>query len=300
MISQDKLSYVGFWWQFRHAGAVRITAERLAEMGYRGVDWKETCFCGDEPLAAQWAAAVRETRLAGLEVPCGVILRSYTDPRTVSGHVADICRFIELCAETGVPCVNTGIGGPAPRDTKNARFWMQPDKMDGQAWDTLRRATEAIAATAERCRTPVVFESVVGNLVHDYFTTREMFRLFDSPFLRLTLDPSHYHLSDNDIPWCVRQWGRAKIGHVHLKDAVGRLSGTGGEFLFPLLGEGAINWMAFFAALDDIGYDGWYAVEFESDKYAQDILQGDPYEAARLSARSALALIARYQGRSQS
>ena len=299
MISQEKLSYVGFWWQFRDPGAVRTTAERLAEMGYRGVDWKETCFCGDGPLAVQWAAAVRETRLAGLEVPCGIILRSYTDPQTVARNVADICQFIALCADTGVPCVNTGIGAPGPRDTANARFWMQPDAMNGQAWDTLRRATETIAAAAEQWRTPVVFESVVGNLVHDYFTTRELFRLYDSPYLRLTLDPSHYHLYDNDLPWCVRQWGREKIGHVHLKDAVGRLGGTGGEFLFPLLGEGAINWNGFFDALDDIGYDGWYAVEFESDKYAQDILRGDPFEGARLSARSALALIERYQRRAK-
>ena len=60
--------------------------------------------------------------------------------------------------------------------------------------------------------------------------------------------------------------------------------------MFPILGEGAINWQEFFAALDDISYTGWLSLEFESFKYMNEVLRGDALEAARLSMRSYKAL----------
>jgi len=57
----------------------------------------------------------------------------------------------------------------------------------------------------------------------------------------------------------------------------------GDTFLFPLLGEGLVDWPAFFAALDEIGYDGFCSVEFESFKYFSTVLAGDGLAAARLS-----------------
>ena len=56
-----------------------------------------------------------------------------------------------------------------------------------------------------------------------------------------------------------------------------------GRFLFPLLGEGNVDWPAFFGALDDIGYEGFCSVEFESFAYYERILGGDSETAARLS-----------------
>jgi sugar phosphate isomerase/epimerase len=56
----------------------------------------------------------------------------------------------------------------------------------------------------------------------------------------------------------------------------------GEDFCFPLLGEGAVDWRAFFDALDDIGYDGFMTVEFESFAYYRRVLQ-DPSKAAALS-----------------
>jgi sugar phosphate isomerase/epimerase len=57
----------------------------------------------------------------------------------------------------------------------------------------------------------------------------------------------------------------------------------GETFIFPLLGEGRVPWKAFFAALDDIGYDVFLTVEFESFDYYRRVLRNDPVAAARLS-----------------
>ena len=78
----------------------------------------------------------------------------------------------------------------------------------------------------------------------------------------------------------IKQWGN-RIGHIHLKDAVG--IPEMGKFVFPLLGEGKVNWLDFFTALNEIGYMGYCCVEFESFSYYEQILDNDPEAAARIS-----------------
>jgi len=79
-------------------------------------------------------------------------------------------------------------------------------------------------------------------LCHDYYTTRPLIDRYDSPRLGVNLDPSHDLLAGNlDVGWIVKEWGR-KIMHVHLKDAVG--TQEPGRFIFPLLGEGDLEFGA--------------------------------------------------------
>jgi sugar phosphate isomerase/epimerase len=44
-----------------------------------------------------------------------------------------------------------------------------------------------------------------------------------------------------------------------------------------------VPWADFFAAIDDIGYQGYLSVEFESWDYYRQVLGSDPVAAARLS-----------------
>ena len=48
----------------------------------------------------------------------------------------------------------------------------------------------------------------------------------------------------------------------------------------------------FCTAIDDIGYEGYLTVEFESFDYCRQVLASDPVEAARLS----LQILARLDG----
>ena len=143
---------------------------------------------------------------------------------------------------------------------------------------------------AAECKVYLVVEAVVGQMAHDYYSTLELMRRFDSQYLALTLDPSHYLLHRNDIPWAIRQWGD-KIKHVHLKDAVGHPGEFGIDFLFPILAEGAINWGQFFEALMDVNYQGVISAEFESFKYMDEVLDNDPFRAAELTMQSIRKLI---------
>lgn len=285
MVSLDKLSYVAFWFEgLKCEDDVRRVARQLGDIGYKGVDFKDLCFdTSIYPLHKMLEFAVRGAKKEGLAVPCCVTLHDHCS-EDWKQNAQKTCEFIRMCAGAGIRLVNTSIGSVPPR--RNKPEWYQPDYPDVQkGWDALKGSLEMMAKTAEECDVHVVLETVYGQLAHDYFTAREMFRLVDSDRLCLTMDPSHYQVYDNDIPWAIRQWGKEKIRHVHLKDAVGSIHGGLGT---PLLGEGNVDWPEFFRALDEIGYDGWYSVEFESWMLASRV---SPEEGARMSYHCAELLI---------
>ena len=96
------------------------------------------------------------------------------------------------------------------------------------------------------------------------------------------MDPSHGNLWRNDIPWVIGQWGK-RIKHAHLKDSAGTPGYDQDTFIFPLLGEGQIEWPSYFHAMDEIGYEGYFIVEFESWFYYEKVLKQDMLAAARIS-----------------
>ena len=69
------------------------------------------------------------------------------------------------------------------------------------------------------------------------------------PRLGIVADLFHMALDELDIPAAIRDQAAA-IGHVHLADGNRRLPG-----------QGATDFKAAFAALDEIGYTGWMAFE---------------------------------------
>jgi len=92
-----------------------------------------------------------------------------------------------------------------------------------------------------------------------------------------------------DSGWVVRQWGKGKIKHVQLKDAAG--TPQPGKFLFPMIGEGNVDWRGMLSSLNDMNYDGFLSVEFESFAYHNQVLKGDTREAARRSLADVRALL---------
>ena len=281
MVSDRRISFVAFWFEgLDSEGKVHDALRTLGQLGYTGVDWKNTCFDPDQDMAFQLKRAKRIADDMGLATCSGVILGNMMDENR-EALLQRLTAWIRACAEAGIPNVNTAPGG-AP-DTPES--W-------GRLTDFLERAMKV----CDECGVDIALESVVGNIVHDYPTTQKMFSLYDHDRLRLTLDPSHYHLYKSDIPAAVRALGKKKIAHVHVKDAIGDVAGGvfPKEWIFPLLGEGNIDWNAFFGALDDIGYDGHMAIEFEAWRYMDQVLGGSVRDAARLSMASMNALIAGY------
>ncbi|MFH1005901.1 MAG: sugar phosphate isomerase/epimerase, partial [Candidatus Latescibacterota bacterium] len=190
MLSFDQFGFNAFWWErLWTEEELRSCFATIAGIGYKNVELKWDSFNPDEPMAGQLVRARRIAGEEGLRVSNFVILRDVIDPTRREQGIRDVTAYLRAVAESGVPVMNL-VCGAIPKALS----------VD-QAWDNVLSAFEEFVRVAEKCQVTLAFECIVGHLVHDYYTTREFLRHFDSEYLGLTLDPSHYQLYRNDIPW---------------------------------------------------------------------------------------------------
>jgi len=195
-------------------------------------------------------------------------------------RVRETKEKIRIAAECSISILK-GLTGPYPWD-KNA-LHLGVDLTEGAAWKLVLDSFNDFIETCEKYNVFFALEACFGTLTRDYYTTKELLDSVNSKYLAINMDPSHYNLYGNDVAWVVRRLGKDKIKHVHLKDSVGVPRDEGRDFIFPLLGEGTIDWKAFFQALRDIGYEGYFSAEYESMNYFKNILDSDPTKTAELS-----------------
>ncbi len=217
---------------------------------------------------------------AGLLLSEIVLQQDYItrDPADAARNLSISLDCIAECADAGVNIVNV-FSGPAP--------WI-PDPVivgrdisQGEAWRRLFEAFDRLVPCAEEHRVHLALEGVWCHLCHDFFTSKYLVDRYRSDYLGVNFDPSHDIVSGNtDVDFLIKGWG-SDIKHIHLKDAAGVMEP--GRFIFPLLGEGNVDWKAFRRALCDIGYGGVCSVEFESAGYLANYCGGDLRQAARLS-----------------
>ena len=260
--------------------SVEAVSACLAELGYSSVEWTLSHFNPDQGYDTLVNLA-RIPERHGL-FPSEIVVQQdlvVLDPQIHQQRVDLIAASIPMAARIGIPILNL-FTGPAPWDASAPRLSI--DITEGQAWKLVLDAFDLLLPIAEKHHVYLAIEAVFGHLCHDYYTLHELLDHYDSEYLAVNLDPSHFELYRNDVPWVVHRLG-PRIRHVHLKDVVGRPGLPGQDFSFPMLGEGVIDWPAFLTALDESGYRGALSVEFKSFNYYERVLKKDPRRAAELS-----------------
>jgi sugar phosphate isomerase/epimerase len=263
--------------------APEAVCESLARLGYSGVGWTLAHFDVSARPRAELVALVDLPWRFGMATGELVVQQDVvtTDEALFDRRVDIVLKAIEAVSETaGRPPLNL-FTGPA-RWNPNAPV-IGRDIAYTAAWDCILRAYEKFVKRAEALDVDLAVEGVWGMVCHNFFTTNYLIETFDSPRLGVNYDPSHDVLVGiEDVAWVIRQWARkGRIKHVHLKDAAGTAEGE--RFLFPLLGEGRVDWTAFFNTLREVGFHGFTSVEFESFRYYDTVLGRDPERAARIS-----------------
>jgi sugar phosphate isomerase/epimerase len=256
----------GNWRAPEPDAAIRV----LRRARYDGVEW----MLGNHfETVSDVRSLSAKTRKGGLEVSdimCWQDLVS-GDKKSRERSVALLREMVAVAGELAIPVVNV-FTGPMTWNPSAAR--VGKDVSEGDAWRSVVGSLSDVLESAERGGVVLTVEPVFGMLVHDYYTVRELLGYFDSKHLGVNLDPSHLALYANDPAWPVRRLGK-RVRHVHVKDVFGRPGVFGETFSFPFLGEGVIDWRAFFAALRDTGYSGFLSLEFENDQYLNNVCDGD-------------------------
>lgn len=261
--------------------AARVAAV-LAEQGYNSVEWTLAHFDPRKMSAAELSGVVETTRKAGLEVSELVVQRDFVcaDADVLRDRVDLTIEVAKAAVDNGVNLLNV-LTGPCRWEAGHVDVGQAMP--EGQAWSLMLDAFERMLDGVAKAGAAVALEPCWGGLAHDYYSTLPVIERFrNHPAFGINLDPSHLVLCRNDVGWLVREWGPL-IRHVHIKDVIGVPGSDGDQFMFPLIGEGRVDWAEFFAALAAIQYRGYMSVEFESYKYYKTILKSDPAAASAVS-----------------
>ena len=156
----------------------------------------------------------------------------------------------ELASDMGIEVAHLFSGTP-PEGVSHSRMleWL----MEG-----VTRCIERGQALGVK----VAFEAVATHLVCDVASLQELMEAVKPLELGVNFDPSHFHVHGDDVAAAVRIFGD-RISYVHVKDA----SGTPGDYRFPPLGRGDVNFPGFMSALKETGYEGVLSVEYEADAF---------------------------------
>lgn len=260
--------------------APRKVCASLKKLGYESVEWTLSHVNPREKSLKDIKGVLKTASRQGLITSEIVVQRDYValNKSLQKDNVKFTLECIDVFSDAGINCICL-FTGPVPWD-QDAPVIGKNIKEE-KAWDMVFAAFDKIVSHAEKKKINLAVENVWGMLAHDFYSCKFLIDKYDRNVLGVNFDPSHDVLAGNlDVAWIIKQWNE-KIKHCHIKDAAG--IPKMGKFVFPLIGEGLVDWNAFFGALDDIGFCGTCSVEFESFNYYRQVLGSNPVEAARIS-----------------
>jgi sugar phosphate isomerase/epimerase len=241
--------------RFKFAQAVR----HIALAGYAGVELVADAPHGYPPVLNEadrkgMHSALAQSRLAVSNVNAGPMtalrddLRpSWIEPDVVlrQERLQHTLDAAQLAKDIGGPSISTLGGGPP-----------DPDVPPDRARTYFLEGLQQVAADAATKKLPILFiEPRPGLLIETAEQALEVVAQVGAKRLGVTVNTGHFHRGDRDLAAAVRRLGPA-LGHVHVEDVAPDGSGT---VVVP--GTGLVDFATLFAALGDIGYDGWLTVE---------------------------------------
>jgi len=218
--------------------------EKLKAMGYDGVE--VPIFDLD---LAKWAMWARRLDDLGLQCTANTVIAAEHNPLSPDPAVQEAAyehlrRVIDCCAAVGSGLLcgphQVALGVFTGRGATDSE-WQR-------CVAHLRRAAEYAAGAGV-----VLAEEVVNRFeLYHLNTLDQAIRCVDEvdhPNCRIHLDTFHAHIEEKDPAAAIRR-AASRIAHVHISENDRGVPGTG-----------SVAWGPTFAALHDIGYDGWLTVE---------------------------------------
>jgi sugar phosphate isomerase/epimerase len=218
----------------------------IAAAGYRYVElsavpgWTEHVDLDTSPGDVR-----RKLEGYGLEA---VSLSGHSDLTTRDGLAHGI-KAVRWAADYGLPIVNTAVGGHQSADENESAF--------------LGNVGE-LADAAEAAGVVVALE-IHGDIMASSDVTIPLMEKIGRESVKVNYDTANVEfysgaLAVDDLPKITPY-----LAHVHLKDT----TGGRGNWNFPAIGDGRVDFGRVLSILGEAGYDGPYSVELE--------FQGEPW-----------------------
>jgi len=213
----------------------------LAAAGYRGVELAAVPGAAEHVNVHGDPADVR-ARLDhyGLEA---VSISGHSDLTTREGleHGLAVVRWAE---RFGLPVVNTAIGGHAPDVDESEEAFL--------------RNIGPLADAAQAAGLTIALE-IHGELMASGERTAPLLDRIDHPAVKVNYDTANVEFysgvrAEDDLPAIAD-----RVAHVHLKE----MRGEQGEWDFPAIGEGHVDFGRVIEILRGAGFEGPYSVEVE-------------------------------------
>jgi inosose dehydratase len=131
----------------------------------------------------------------------------------------------------------------------------------------LGRLLTEIGKRAADVGIPIGYHNHMNNLGERPDEVRWILDAADPKIVRLQLDTAHYLQGGGDPAKAIREY-RDRLIFLHIKDVESPVPGATGDpsrsYRFVELGRGKVDLKGVFAALDEIGFEGWAIVELDS------------------------------------
>lgn len=224
-----------------------------AQVGYQGIELAPFTF-GDSvtDISSEERRAIRKTaEAAGLEIvglhwlltkPEGLHLM-HPDKEVREKTVDYLCQLVEFCADVGGWIMT--FGSPNQRS-------ILPGMSRETAWGFAVEGLQACGEAARSRGVMICMEAlppVQTNFLNTNAEVRDLVRAVDHPNIQMMIDVKSMYVEDIPIPDNIHAC-RGLFHHVHANDANQRWPGSGDVDFRPI-----------FAALQDVGYDGYVSVE---------------------------------------
>jgi myo-inositol catabolism protein IolH len=162
-------------------------------------------------------------------------------------------RAIEIAVELGVTTMNSEFNGrPEQKARSEAAFW---------------RSMEELLPTFEKEGITLHLEPHPDDFVENGNTAVDMVRGINSPMVKyLYCAPHTFHMGD-DVAAMIR-YAAPVLAHVHVADTYNHKASSGLRYILnppgtparvhqhTNIGEGEVDWDAFFGTLAEVGFDG--------------------------------------------
>jgi L-ribulose-5-phosphate 3-epimerase len=194
----------------------------------------------------------------------------FQDPAMNPSKIDKSKRILELALELGTNIVTTHIG-------------IVPDDRDGRIYDTMQRACTELAEYAAGLNAHFAIETGPETAAH----LKSFLDTLGSRGVSVNFDPANMVMVTGDDPVQGVHILKDYIVHTHAKDGIrlrevdprliygaygfdpmsheklAEMADSGDYFRELPLGEGGVDWDAYLAALQDIGYRGYLTIERE-------------------------------------